>query len=139
MAYCSQGNHTKFGNRMNYTKEKTGPYHTGFSHFLCHCITDFFLSVDIQIVSLVIYARFLYHCPITDNPLSPIPANHSIILCKNGCKIGKTGCFLLFSTALQLPDTPMLPPLTPGCRGAIHPGVKDGNMGVFTELCTCLY
>ena len=56
---------SKFGNRMKYTKEKTGPYHTGFSHFLCHCITDFFLSVDIQIVSLVIYARFLYHCPIT--------------------------------------------------------------------------
>ncbi|MEQ3178047.1 hypothetical protein AAA113_03685 [Parabacteroides merdae] len=55
---------------MKYTKEKTGPYHTGFSHFLCHCITDFFLSVDIQIVSLVIYARFLYHCPITDNPVS---------------------------------------------------------------------
>ena len=23
MAYCSQGNHTKFGNRMNYIKEKT--------------------------------------------------------------------------------------------------------------------
>ena len=91
---------SKFGNRMKYTKEKTGPYHTSFSHSLCHCITDFFLSVDIQIVSLVIYARFLYHCPITDNPLSPIPANHSIILCKNGCKIGKTGCFLLFSTAL---------------------------------------
>ena len=58
---------SKFGNRMKYTKEKTGPYHTGFSHFLCHCITDFFLSVDIQIVSLVIYARFLYHCPITGN------------------------------------------------------------------------
>ena len=57
---------SKFGNRMKYTKEKTGPYHTGFSHFLCHCITDFFLSVDIQIVSLVIYARFLYHCPITE-------------------------------------------------------------------------
>ena len=37
---------SKFGNRMKYTKEKTGPYHTGFSHFLCHCITDFFLSVD---------------------------------------------------------------------------------------------
>ncbi len=37
---------------------------------------------------------------LTDNPLSPIPANHSIILCKNGCKIGKTGCFLLFSTVL---------------------------------------
>ena len=27
MAYCSQGNHTKFGNRMNYIKEKTEPYH----------------------------------------------------------------------------------------------------------------
>ena len=91
---------SKFGNRMKYTKEKTGPYHTGFSHFLCHCITDFFLSVDIQIVSLVIYARFLYHCPITDNPLSPIPANHSIILCKNGCKIGKTGWFSLSGTVL---------------------------------------
>ena len=58
---------SKFGNRMKYTKEKTGPYHTGFSHFLCHCITDFFLSVDIQIVSLVIHARFLYHYPITGN------------------------------------------------------------------------
>ena len=56
---------SKFGNRMKYTKEKTGPYHTSFSHFLCHCITDFFLSVDIQIVSLVIYARFLYHYSIT--------------------------------------------------------------------------
>lgn len=100
MAYCSQGNHTKFGNRMNYIKEKTEPYHISISHFLCHCVTDFFLQVDIQFVSSVIHARFLYHCPITDNPLSPIPANHSIILCKNGCKIGKTGCFLLFSTVL---------------------------------------
>lgn len=26
MAYYSQGNHTKFGNRMNYIKEKTEPY-----------------------------------------------------------------------------------------------------------------
>ena len=50
---------------MKYTKEKTGPYLISFSHFLCHCITDFFLSVDIQIVSLVIYARFLYHYGIT--------------------------------------------------------------------------
>lgn len=125
---------SKFGNRMKYTKEKTGPYHTSFSHSFCHCITDFFLSVDIQLVSLVIYARFLYHCPITSNPLSrPIPANHSIILSKNGYKIGKTGWFLLFGTILLLPDTPMLPPLTPGCRETIHPGVKDGNMGVFTE------
>ena len=41
---------SKFGNRMKYTKEKTGPYHTGFSHFLCHCITDFFLPIDIQLV-----------------------------------------------------------------------------------------
>ena len=91
---------SKFGNRMKYTKEKTGPYLISFSHFLCHCITDFFLSVDIQIVSLVIYARFLYHCPITDNPLSPIPANHSIILCKNGYKIGETGWFSLLGKAL---------------------------------------
>ncbi|EDN87325.1 hypothetical protein PARMER_01670 [Parabacteroides merdae ATCC 43184] len=35
---------------MKYTKEKIGPYLISFSHFLCHCITDFFLSVDIQIV-----------------------------------------------------------------------------------------
>ena len=92
---------SKFGNRMKYTKEKTGPYHTGFSHFLCHCITDFFLSVDIQIVSLVIYARFLYHCPITDNPLSPIPAKSlDYFMQKTAVKIGKTGCFLLFSTVL---------------------------------------
>ena len=32
----------------------------------------------------------------------------------------------------------MLPSLTPGCRKSVHPGVKDGNMGVFTELCACL-
>ena len=118
----------KFRNRIKYTKEKTGPYHTGFSHFLCHCITDFFLSVDIQIVSLVIYARFLYHYGITTLSLAtwmenrhsaytylyidilqiktnnkhqiPISANHSIILCKNGYKIGETGWFLLSGKAL---------------------------------------
>ena len=33
----------------------------------------------------------------------------------------------------------MLPSLTPGCRESVHPGVKDGNMGVFTELCACLW
>ena len=33
--------------------------------FLCHCITDSFLSIDIQSVSLVIYACFLYHYGIT--------------------------------------------------------------------------
>ena len=119
---------SKFGNRMKYTKEKTGPYHTGFSHFLCHCITDFFLSVDIQIVSLVIYARFLYHYSITTLSLAtcmenrysaytylyiyilqiktnnkhqiPISANHSIILCKNGYKIGKTEWFSFSGTVL---------------------------------------
>ena len=35
------------------------------SHFLCHCITDFFLPIDIQLIWLVIYARFLYHYGIT--------------------------------------------------------------------------
>ena len=35
---------------MNYIKEKTEPYHISFSHFLCHCITDFFLPIDIQLV-----------------------------------------------------------------------------------------
>ena len=65
MAYCSQGNHTKFGNRMNYIKEKTEPYHISISHFLCHCITDSFLPIDIQPVLFVIYARFLYHYGIT--------------------------------------------------------------------------
>ena len=50
---------------MNYIKEKTEPYHISFSHFLCHCITDFFLPIDIQLVLLVIYARFLYHYGIT--------------------------------------------------------------------------
>ena len=30
-----------------------------------------------------------------------------------------------------------LPPLTPGCTDSLHPDVKEGNMGVFTELCTC--
>ena len=67
MAYCSQGNHTKFGNRMNYIKEKTEPYHISISHFLCHCVTDSFLPIDIQPVLFVIYARFLYHYPITGN------------------------------------------------------------------------
>ena len=33
----------------------------------------------------------------------------------------------------------MLPPLTPGCTGSLHPDVKDGNMGVFTELSACLW
>ena len=33
----------------------------------------------------------------------------------------------------------MLPSLTPGCTDSLHPGVKDGNMGVFTELCACLW
>ena len=31
----------------------------------------------------------------------------------------------------------MLPPFTPGCTGSLHPDVKNGNMGVFTELCAC--
>ena len=31
----------------------------------------------------------------------------------------------------------MLPPFTPGCTGSLHPDVKDGNMGVFTELSAC--
>ena len=120
-----------------------------------------FLSIDIQPVSFVIYARFLYHYPITGNldrkqklrlytsvqqritnnksnkyPI-PILINHLIILCKNGYKIGETGWFSLLGKALQLPDTPMLPPFTPGCIGSLHPDVKDGNMGVFTELSAC--
>ena len=33
----------------------------------------------------------------------------------------------------------MLPSLTPGCTGSLHPDVKDGNMGVFTELSACLW
>ena len=33
----------------------------------------------------------------------------------------------------------MLPPFTPGCIGSLHPDVKDGNMGVFTELSACLW
>ena len=33
----------------------------------------------------------------------------------------------------------MLLPLTPGCTSSLHPDVKDGNMGVFTELCACLW
>ncbi len=57
---------------MNYTKEKTGSYHIGFSHSLCHCITDFFLPIDIQLVSFVIYARFLYHYSITTLSLALI-------------------------------------------------------------------
>ena len=137
-----------------------------FSHFLCHCITDSFLPIDIQLVLFVIYARFLYHYSITTLSLAtwmenrhsaytylyidilqiktnnkhqiPISANHSIILCKNGYKIGKTGWFSLFGTVLLLPDTPMLPPLTPGCTSSLHPDVKDGNRGVFTKLCACL-
>ena len=44
-----------------------------FSHFLCHCITDFFLPVDIQLIWLVIYARFLYHYGITTLSLSRNP------------------------------------------------------------------
>ena len=120
---------------MNYIKEKTEPYHISFSHFLCHCITDSFLPIDIQPVLFVIYARFLYHYsittlslpyhyPITSNLIGrqasrlyttvykcivnnindkhsiPIPVNHSIFLCKNGYKIGKTGWFSLLGKVL---------------------------------------
>ena len=28
---------------------------------------------------------------------------------------------------------------TPGCTDSLHPDVKDGNMGVFTELSACLW
>jgi hypothetical protein len=35
---------------LNYIKEKTEPYHISISHFLCHCITDSFLPIDIQLV-----------------------------------------------------------------------------------------
>ncbi|EDN88547.1 hypothetical protein PARMER_00006 [Parabacteroides merdae ATCC 43184] len=56
---------------------------------------------------------------------------------KTAIKIGKTGWFLLSGKALLLPDIPMLPPLTPGCTDSLHPDVKDGNMGVFTELSAC--
>ena len=96
--------------------------------FLCHCITDFFVPIDIQLVLFVIYARFLYHYSITTLSLAtwmenrhsaytylyidilqiktnnkhqiPISANHSIILCKNGYKIGKTGWFSFSGTVL---------------------------------------
>ena len=99
-----------------------------FSHFLCHCITDSFLPIDIQLVWLVIYARFLYYYSITTLSLAtwmenrhsaytylyinilqiktnnkhqiPISANHSIILCKNGYKIGKTEWFSFSGTEL---------------------------------------
>ena len=99
-----------------------------FSHILCHCITDSFLPIDIQLVLFVIYARFLYHYSITTLSLAtwmenrhsaytylyidilqiktnnkhqiPISANHSIILCKNGYKIGKTGWFSFSGTVL---------------------------------------
>ena len=37
--------------------------------FLCHCITNSYLLIDIQFVLLVIHAYFLYHYSIT--PLSP--------------------------------------------------------------------
>ena len=79
-----------------------------------------------------------YVSSINITTMTKYATNHSIILCKNGYKIGKTGWFSLFGTVLLLPDTPMLPPLTPGCTGSLHPDVKDGNMGVFTKLCACL-
>ena len=31
----------------------------------------------------------------------------------------------------------MLLPLTPGCTSSLHPDVKDGNMGVFTDFSAC--
>ena len=128
MAYCSQGNHTKFGNRMNYIKEKTEPYHISISHFLCHCITDSFLPIDIQLVWLVIYARFLYHYGITTLSLATWMGNRysaytylyisilqikqtintwfpslqiiRLFCVKNGYKIGKTGWFSFSGTVL---------------------------------------
>ena len=65
------------------------------------------------------------------------PKKQSLFLEKTAIKIGKTGWFLLSDKALLLPDIPMLPPLTPGCTDSLHPDVKDGNMGVFTELSAC--
>ena len=45
----------------------------------------------------------------------------------------------MFGTVLLLPDTPMLPPFTPGCTGSLHPDVKDGNSGgVYGIICLFL-
>ena len=50
-------------------------------------------------------------------------------------KIGETGRFLLSGTVLSC--------RTPPCASytrvyQLYTDVKDGNMGVFTELCACL-
>ena len=38
--------------------------------------------------------------------------------------------FLFMKQAHNSVNTPMLPSFTSGCREPVHPGVKDGNMGV---------
>ena len=44
--------------------------------------------------------------------------------------IDKSPLFFCQRQADNSVNTPMLPSLTPGCTDSLHPGVKDGNMGV---------
>ncbi len=55
----------KFRNRIKYTKEKQGLTIQVFPISSVTVSLISFLSVEIQSVSLVIYARFLYHYGIT--------------------------------------------------------------------------
>ena len=118
----------KFRNRIKYTKEKNRALSYKFFPFplsLYHwfLFTNWYstcLISDICPFSISLQ----YHNPITGNldgeqafrlyisvykyiindindkhPI-PIPTNHSIILCKNGYKIGKTGWFSLLGKVL---------------------------------------
>ena len=49
---------------------------------------------------------------------------------KYGSSFHKSPLFFCQRQADNSVNTPMLPSLTPGCTDSLHPGVKDGNMGV---------
>ena len=71
-----------------------------FLQILYHSITTKVVAINIQELETVIQDVSLHHSSITSETLFPISASHSIILCKNGCKIGKTGRFSLSGTVL---------------------------------------
>ncbi len=49
---------------------------------------------------------------------------------KYGSSFHKSPLFFCQRQADNSVNTPMLPSLTSGCRGSVHPGVRGGNMGM---------
>ena len=51
-------------------------------------------------------------------------------MAKYGSSFHKSPLFISQKQADNSVNTPMLPSLTSGCRGLVHPGVRGGNMGM---------